>query len=227
MTVLVGFLLLWAEVQKEKQERMLSELREQEWTAALAARQRAARERLAKESRELQRLLTRQLAEAREKPEDGKNKWEESREEKEKPQDADWDRRFCANSLVDLVVKEKQKEYADRNLKFDIRLSVPPRTKVSSYDLCSIFTNLIDNAAEACLELPDKERRVTVQAGTNGSYLYIRVQNPALASHAARPARPGHGLGTRILRELAAKNGGEYTAALTDGEYRADVAVEI
>ena len=99
---------------------------------------------------------------------------------------------------------------------------MPKEMKVTDYHLCSIFTNLLDNAIEACEALPEPERSLTILTNARGEYLCIRVENSCTEAHAGRPRRKGHGLGLPITSEIVQNYGGDLRTEYKDGQFVAE-----
>ena len=92
-----------------------------------------------------------------------------------------------------------------------------------------MFSNLLDNAIDACRALPSaaKERTISVMADVRGDYLFVRVTNPARREYAERPDKMGHGMGREIVGRIARACQGEYWTAMEDGVYTAAVVLQI
>lgn len=103
--------------------------------------------------------------------------------------------------------------------------AVPEEFPVSGIDLCSLFSNLLDNAANAVRLLPVNQRRITLSSQVNGDVLTVRCENPYDANQQLLPAhRPGgHGLGLIILQDLADKYHGKLETQSDDEIFTATV----
>lgn len=134
---------------------------------------------------------------------------------------------YCQNAVVNAVLAEKDKELQKLHVQAVMELLVPRGLKINPLYLCSIFSNLLDNALEALAELPEAERRLELDAGIKGVYLFVRIRNTASLSHAMRKRRKGRGYGTQILRETAEACGGSYQAGYEKGWYTAAVMVKV
>ena len=90
---------------------------------------------------------------------------------------------------------------------------------VAPLDLCSMFSNLLDNAIRACEELPEDKRIIDLSARNQGDYLLIRCDNPALEHPGNQPQ--GTGYGKKILRDIAERYHGEFQTSFADGVFTA------
>ena len=136
---------------------------------------------------------------------------------------------FCGNALVSTVLEEKLRACETFQIRLEAKVYVPAGIAIRNYYLCSVFSNLLDNAIDACRALPSaaKERTISVMADVRGDYLFVRVTNPARREYAERPDKMGHGMGREIVGRIARACQGEYWTAMEDGVYTAAVVLQI
>jgi len=128
---------------------------------------------------------------------------------------------FCGVPIVNALLSEKQ-ELCDREgIVLSVDLLFPEDVSVEPIDLCSVFSNLMDNAIRACTQLPPEQRRITLTSGVRGDYLVVRCENPAAKAPGVLPE--GTGYGKRILRDIAQRWGGSFESAYENGIYTATV----
>ena len=115
---------------------------------------------------------------------------------------------------------------AQAGLEADISVSLPEKLPVADPDLCALFGNALDNAAEAAQDAPDK--RVTVRARADKGLLMLRVRNAYMGERqqaadglfaTTKADRRAHGLGLRGMREIAARYGGTLETTAQDGVF--------
>ncbi len=133
---------------------------------------------------------------------------------------------YCQNTVVNAIISEKEKEFQRLGIKTSIRLLIPHSLNIDPLHLCSLFSNLLDNALEAVEELEEAERKIQIDASIRGSYLVVKVQNPSTKGHADRKRRKGRGYGAQILKSLARTYDGSYQAVFEKGWYKAFVSVK-
>ncbi|MCD8151373.1 MAG: GHKL domain-containing protein [Clostridiales bacterium] len=125
---------------------------------------------------------------------------------------------WCQNRIVNAIMSEKEKTCTSLGIELCANLMVPRTLKLEEFHLCSLFFNLLDNAIEAVQNLEENRRRIEVDAGIRGKYLFIKVRNPSEESHAHRKRRRGRGYGTQILEDLARRYEGSFVTSY-DGRY--------
>lgn len=122
-------------------------------------------------------------------------------------------RQFCDHSVVDAVLADKYGRCEEMKIVLESALRISAKVEMDGVLLCSVFSNIMDNAIAACARLPEEERRISVSALSEGGYLIIKEKNPA--SFPPRKTKkterdlPAHGLGLKILDQLARQTGGQ------------------
>lgn len=119
--------------------------------------------------------------------------------------------------VADVLLSAKARELAEAapGAHFDASaFMVPSNAGVSAYDLGIILGNALDNAIEAVRRQADgKERFVRLRSFVQGDLLGFTVENsctdaPAQTARDGLPestGAPGHGIGMRTIRDIAAK----------------------
>lgn len=136
-------------------------------------------------------------------------------------------REYCRHPVINAILTEKDRQCQAFGIRTDYELLVPGKLRIDPLHLCSIFSNLIDNAMEALRGLPKEQRSLSIHAALSGSYLIVRMENPASGKHAERPVRAGHGYGSQILRDIAKTYDGYFKHNYEHGIFRAIVAVKV
>jgi len=138
---------------------------------------------------------------------------------------------YCHIPVINAVLTAKVKEATAMGIDLKMDLNLPQNFAVRSMHMCSILSNLIDNALAACKNISSKvladfpgNQHPTVQLSTlvQGDYLFIKVVNPAIMAAESTPRR---GYGKKILSELAAAYGGSYQTEFKNGLFIAVISV--
>jgi len=134
--------------------------------------------------------------------------------------------KYCDNAIVNAVICDKEKRCMKLGVDLDIDLLIPAQISVEPLHVCSIFSNLLDNAIDAVTEIEQSKRKIELCGAINGSYMCIKVKNPTTKDYAYRKRRKGHGYGSIILLDIARKYNGTYTGNYDNGIYTAAIAVK-
>lgn len=132
------------------------------------------------------------------------------------------------NTAVDAVLNEKL-IYAQKNqisTQFDINSL--EKTSVSSMDICTILSNALDNAVEACLKIEEvKDRYIDLKINDNDGEMIISVKNPSLyapkrragAYISAKKDKEHHGLGLKSIKRTVDKYSGDMLVKYENGVF--------
>ena len=126
----------------------------------------------------------------------------------------------CQNPVVDAFLYSRVQDAQTRGVPVRADVSLPVELPVSNTDLIVAFGNLLDNALEACSDIPDAA--ITLRAHMDKGYLVIQESNPVRARQpqGKKPRRIPElerGVGFRVLSGLAAKYDGSFRHELEPG----------
>ena len=130
------------------------------------------------------------------------------------------------NAAIDAVLN--QKGYAGQKKKIDMRFRVNDLStlKLPRVDVTIVLANLLDNAMEACSQMPESERWVSVQILYGQGLLSISIINPSLPVQitggqiaTTKPEPLLHGYGLRNVEDSLDKYHAEYTFSFKDGRF--------
>lgn len=143
---------------------------------------------------------------------------------------------FCQNQVVEALLQNKYSMAKDSNIKMEIAVHLDSETGIDDLHLCSVFSNLIDNALEACSKITDPEilPYITVTCYEKAAFLIIKVtnskQNKILLSRdkrilSTKQDTSKHGLGLKIVENIAKLYNGELRIRYSDHEFEAIAAL--
>ena len=130
------------------------------------------------------------------------------------------------NAAIDAVLN--QKGYAGLRQRIDMRFRVNDLSalKLPRVDVTIVLANLIDNAMEACSQMPQTERWVSVQILYGHKMLSISIVNPSRPVQiiggqiaTTKPDPLLHGFGLRNVEDILARYHAEYTFSFEDGRF--------
>ncbi|WP_296832861.1 sensor histidine kinase [Marvinbryantia sp.] len=143
----------------------------------------------------------------------------------------------CGNKSVNVILNM---EYAklEPDIQIDSLLVVPPVLPFADDELCSVLTNLLDNAMEECRRIKDDGNRQTIRLEMypEANYLYIMCQNPTDRTElsywkdgvrSTKEDAAHHGYGTQIVARIAEKYSGWAEYAVKDGCFAAKIMMDM
>lgn len=130
------------------------------------------------------------------------------------------------NAAIDAVLN--QKGYAGQKKKIDMRFRVNDLSalKLPRVDVTIVLANLLDNAMEACCQMPETARWVSVQILYGQGLLSISIINPSrpvqIAGKQIATTKPEpllHGYGLSNVEDILDKYHAEYTFSFEEGRF--------
>lgn len=130
------------------------------------------------------------------------------------------------NRVADAILNSKLSLAEGREIRVKAEAKIPVSLTTSAVDLCIIIGNLLDNAIDACMELPPEKRLIRLYMEMKGNYLYLALTNTAGGSkkrsfHSVKGE--GHGLGLARLDATVKRNGGYVTRASEDQAFSTEI----
>ena len=123
--------------------------------------------------------------------------------------------RLCGNDIINTVFYIKSKEAKAENIELNVEVDIQNSVKIKNIDLARILLNLCDNAINATKECDKKEIYFSITA--SDKIIKIDTKNPFI--NRKKVIQEGHGNGTKIIKEIAEKHGGDYKASSENGIY--------
>jgi len=142
--------------------------------------------------------------------------------------------RFECDSPILTVVINNKLESAD-TLKIDFKVD-PEFTQIdfiSNLDITAIFSNLLDNAFEACSELPEGNRRVRLSITRRNYFVFIYLENtfsqvkPDAVKGFASTKKYHQGIGLSNIRNACEKYHGSFNAHTEDDLFITEALIPI
>ena len=126
---------------------------------------------------------------------------------------------------VDYVLSQKISIAEKQQIKVAINVEYPKDCKIEPVDLCTILTNLLDNAIEGAVKSPEYTRRkISITIRRIHQFILIRISNSAIEPPVLRNGRlittkrnrEYHGWGMKSVRSAAEKYNGTVEYSYTD-----------
>lgn len=132
---------------------------------------------------------------------------------------------YCENELINVVLSRKFDEAECKDIKITCEIKIG-KIAVSELDLCSVISNVLDNAIETCGDDDITEKHIDFKMKSSGVYLIIYCSNPYTGTIAfnenglpvtKKSDKDRHGFGCYILKELTDKYDGHLSISTDNG----------
>jgi hypothetical protein len=139
--------------------------------------------------------------------------------------------RFCDNVAVNALIDDYNNRFAKAETTFDVNTVLPDDFEISSYELCTLLGNLLENAFEAVAQCKRREVNLRIQA--SGKMLIIRTSNSfsgvvkkdGLKIVSIKETGGGHGLKSVSL--IAEKYGGNVSIAYSETDFTVSILIPL
>ena len=121
---------------------------------------------------------------------------------------------YSANPVVNAILKVKSVKAKEKEIPMQVTTLLPQRVSVDIGDMGVLYGNLLDNAIEAAMAVEQEKRYVHVESKFQEGRLLLSIKNskPSGTSSYQQTSKKDkikHGRGTRSVRKVAEKYGGE------------------
>ena len=124
------------------------------------------------------------------------------------------------NRVVSVILNEYFQVAKDVDVSIDLDVLVPTELFVTASDLYVLLGNTLDNAIEACTELPKEQRHISLKLKKHNSMLYYEISNPYDEKHLHRVRGNYHGFGLKNVAKCVEKYRGKLDVTKTNGVFR-------
>jgi len=138
------------------------------------------------------------------------------------------------NVMLDAVLTSKKAEAVGNNIDFTLKMDIPQGLPDISVEICTLLSNALDNAIEACGRSSEKCKFIKVEIRAAGAQFLCRIVNTIgtkprsdgkfLATSKADKAN--HGIGLRSMAQTCDKLGGELCFEYDDVQFELQMYIE-
>lgn len=135
------------------------------------------------------------------------------------------------NVCVDAVLSAKLAKAKEMQIVLMVKANICENLLLSDVDLSIVIGNMLDNAIEACMELPQEERFIRLYLSLKGTMLYFSMINSAgekqrKMNQLFRSRKNElHGFGLRRAADIVEKYGGWCKFNSEDGAFTSEILV--
>ena len=131
------------------------------------------------------------------------------------------------NAILDVIFYEKSIICIDKKIKYKFDVDYSRCEFIDVIDTCSIFSNLLDNAIEACDKINQGKRFIDLKGNVNNGFFVIKCENMKINDILYRDGKiitdkedkKLHGIGLKSIRESFEKYGGDINIEILDNKF--------
>ena len=136
------------------------------------------------------------------------------------------------NAMADAILNSKISLAKSKGINVKVDAHVPVKLKMSELDLCVILGNLLDNAIESSMSLPEEERLIRVYMVMKNTQLYISFTNFTAVKKQIKQSNlfkttkgDGHGFGLIRIDGIIEKLDGYLSRNSEDGAFTTEILI--
>lgn len=138
---------------------------------------------------------------------------------------------FCENESANLILSTFAAACEKGGTQFNVDARLTSVLPISDKDLCVILSNAIENAINACNELPPYiEKIIDVKTYEKNGRLFLQITNTCkdnVAFNGRLPiaSKAGHGFGTKSILGIVESHDGLYNFSVKDNRFTLQISV--
>lgn len=143
--------------------------------------------------------------------------------------------RFCENNVINIILRHTQRICEKNGIALTVSCDVPAEIGVKKVDLCSLMTNLMNNASRACIEMTGNEKKIECSVWQTAEMLFMKVrnskENAVLRSDSrlktTQDNKQLHGFGIEIIEHIAKAYEGTVSIEYDDASFTTIVQLNL
>ncbi len=141
------------------------------------------------------------------------------------------------DEILDCIISSKASAMTQQSISFSLDGVFPGGIGWNSTDICSVFANALDNAIDACVQLPEDQRRISMSIRSTDKFHFVNIENPVFAEidtsrlfsekggFTTKTSGGTHGIGTYNIKRTVEKYGGAVRAECADGLFKLELMI--
>lgn len=134
-------------------------------------------------------------------------------------------RTFCKDSIVNAVINSKYNRAVEQGIDCFFNIEIDALWFLNNLDVCTIFSNTLDNAIEACMKVAEEKRRISLKARcTENGYFSYEITNSKNQEIRVEEGRyrtwkkdvKSHGIGIENVQDVVKRYGGTMKISYDD-----------
>lgn len=141
------------------------------------------------------------------------------------------------DDMLDCIIGVKSGLMAEHGIDFQLDGVLAGGLPWKTIDICNVFANALDNAIEACLQLPDGERHIQMTIRSTDRFWLVAIQNPVpeqvdtdklfqkTGGFTTKSDGRQHGIGTYNMLHTVESNGGIINAQCDERYFTLEIMI--
>jgi hypothetical protein len=129
------------------------------------------------------------------------------------------------NRVVSIILNEYVQNANQAETRLSLDVQIPQELGITAADLYILLGNTLDNALDACSELPVNDRQISLQLRLHNQMLFYRISNPYNSAHLHRKRNQFHGYGLKNVQECVKRNHGTMEVSTEQNTYTITVHI--
>lgn len=137
---------------------------------------------------------------------------------------------YCQHYAINALLGYFHQQAKSQGIELDIFLQLPEKIDLPETTLSVVLGNLLENAIDACQDVPAARKRITVRGKANMGSVFFEITNPYVGDiHKSKSGsflstkESGQGLGLESVAQLAKHHGGMLELEALNGIFRASI----
>lgn len=124
---------------------------------------------------------------------------------------------YSGDATVNAVLTAKESLMRQKGIPFSVKIDISQELPFEKADICALFANALDNAAEGCMNIAEEKRKVELTARVGKGLFVISVKNSCEKNmedqskklpKTTKKDSQNHGFGLRSIQQTVKKYGG-------------------
>lgn len=139
---------------------------------------------------------------------------------------------YCGDATVNAVLTVKASAMEELGIEFSYKMDIPTELALSKTDICALFANALDNAIEACKQLPEETRMIILESRMQKGMFALSVKNPVPEDATlirdekqkglfltTKADYKNHGIGLKSMEDVVRRKDGKMEIQVQDGKF--------
>ncbi len=138
------------------------------------------------------------------------------------------------NEILDVIINQKAQEAEKKGIRIEVEGKIDRPDFMDTYDLCMLFSNILDNSIEACEIMGTEKNVIKIFILMHRNTVFFQFINPATPAmyealkkkSTLKEDRINHGFGIENIQRAIRKNKGEIEYFYKDGKLILEIYFE-